>query len=49
MDENIFDATDIDMDKLSIFYENDKSIWILMFILFLATHSKKIEKDKEEK
>lgn len=39
---------DTDIDKLSIFYEENISIWVLMFMLFLAKRSKHEKDDKED-
>ena len=49
MEKDVFENTNVDMDKLSIFYENNNSVWIVMWIMLMAILTSEHTENEEDK
>lgn len=49
MEKDVFENTNVDMDKLSIFYEDNNSVWIVMLIMLIMILTSEHTENEEDK
>lgn len=48
MEKDVFETTNVDMDKLSIFYEDNNSVWIMMWIMLMVILTSEHTENEED-
>lgn len=49
MEKDVFENTNVDMDKLSIFYEDNNFVWIVMWLMLMAIPTSEHTENEEDK